>query len=224
MTMRVGLAGRYLSYTDRVGETAFAVIMVMIINGYVALSKLDTGFLYIVAVNLGACASWGFIDGFIYSISESIDRNNNQNELLKLKSLKPEDKNDLIKVKNALQGTFLADFDEKGKEAIAKEVIANAPNSLIKGNKLITRQELLGWLSIIVIYLTTGFALALPFLVLPNKVTAWLASNLIGSVWLFWYGIQLGKSIGKHKLLLGAFLASVGVGLLVISYFVWSVL
>jgi hypothetical protein len=52
--MRVGLARRHLSYTDRTGETAFAVIMVMIINGYIALSKLNTGFLYIVFVNLGA--------------------------------------------------------------------------------------------------------------------------------------------------------------------------
>ena len=82
--MRVRLARRHLSYTDRTGETAFAVIMVIIINGYVALSKLDTGFFYIILVNLGACASWGFIDGFIYSVSKSIERNDNRKKLLLL--------------------------------------------------------------------------------------------------------------------------------------------
>ena len=50
--MGIRLARRHLSYTDRAGETAFAVIMVMIINGYVSLSKLNSGFLYIVVLTL----------------------------------------------------------------------------------------------------------------------------------------------------------------------------
>jgi hypothetical protein len=52
------VAKRYLSYSDRTGEITFAVLMV-IINGYVALSDLNSGFGYIVAVNLGACFAWG---------------------------------------------------------------------------------------------------------------------------------------------------------------------
>jgi hypothetical protein len=80
-------ATKYLSYTDRIGETAFAVVMVIIINGYVALSDLNTGFLYIVTVNIGACVSWGFIDGFIYAISSSIERNNLRKKLIFLKSV-----------------------------------------------------------------------------------------------------------------------------------------
>jgi hypothetical protein len=220
--MRVGLARRYLAYTDRIGETAFAVIMVIIINGYVALSNLNTGFLYIVFVNLGACASWGFIDGFIYFISKSIERNNNRKKLLLLKSLKPEDRDHLAKVKNVLQGTFLASFDDKGKEAIAKDMLANAANASVEESRIVNKEELFGWLSIMLIYLITGFVLALPFLVLPNKVNAWLVSNVAGSAWLFWYGVQLGKSVGKHRLLLGIFLAAVGITFLILSYFVWS--
>jgi len=220
--MRVGLARRYLAYTDRTGETAFAVIMVMIINGYVALSKLNTGFLYIVMVNLGACAAWGFIDGFVYSISESMDRNNNRKKLLLLKSFKPEDKDQLAKAKDALQDTFLAAFNDKGKKAIAKALIANAPSASVEESRIINKEEILGWLSILLIFLTTGFLLALPFLVLPNKISAWLVSNLAGSAWLFWYGVQLGNSVGKHRLLLGVFLATVGIAFLFTSYLVWS--
>ena len=53
--MAIFLLMKYLSFVDRVGEVAFAVLMVIIINGYVALSDLNTGFGYIVVVNLGAC-------------------------------------------------------------------------------------------------------------------------------------------------------------------------
>ncbi len=42
------MAKRYLSYSDRTGEITFAVLMVIIINGYVALSDLNSGFGYIV--------------------------------------------------------------------------------------------------------------------------------------------------------------------------------
>jgi VIT1/CCC1 family predicted Fe2+/Mn2+ transporter len=196
--------------------------MVMIINGYIALSKLNTGFLYIVLVNLGACASWGFIDGFIYSISESIERNNNRKKLLLLKSLKPEDKDQLAKFKDALQDTFLASFDDNGKEAIAKNIVTNAPNASLEESRIINKEEILGWLSIMLIYLITGFVLALPFLVLPNKMNAWIFSNLAGSAWLFWYGVQLGNSVGKHRLQLGVLLAMVGIAFLLISYFVWT--
>ncbi len=80
-------AKRYLSFTDRTGEIAFAVFMVIIINGYVALSNLNTGFTYIVVVNIGACTGWGFIDGFLYAITSSIERNNLRNKLEAMKKI-----------------------------------------------------------------------------------------------------------------------------------------
>jgi len=183
--MGLRLGRKYLAYTDRAGETAFAVFMVMIINGYVALSKLNTGFHYIVLVNLGACACWGFIDGFIYSISKSIERNIDRKKLLLLRSLKPQETGDLIKAKTMLQETFLADFDEKGKETIAKDMVANASTISVEGGRRIEKEEMYGWISIMFIFLATGFVLALPFLILPNKINAWLVSNAAGSAWLF---------------------------------------
>ena len=221
------MASRYLSYTDRTGEIAFAVFMVIIINGYVALSNLNTGFLYIVAVNLGACGGWGFIDGFIYAISSSIDRNNLRNKLLFLKGLTQEknlaNQEDLAgKVEKQLDDTFLSSFSDEGKKEIAKNIVTYAPQATIEKNKLITKDEALGWLSIIGIYLTVGFLLALPFLVLPDKLLAWFISNFLGVIWLFWYGVQLGRSVGKDRLLLGFSMAAIGVVFLVVSYLVWT--
>ncbi len=219
--MAIFLFSKYLSYTDRTGEIAFAVLMVIIINGYVALSDLNTGFVYVVAVNLGACLSWGIIDGLIYAISSSIERNNMHNKLNKLKSSLNYD-NSLQIVKNSLDDTFLVGFDPKGKEAIAKEIINHVPNASLGVNKVITRKEVMGWLSIIGIYLAVGLLLALPFLLLPTKILAWLISNVAGVLWLTWYGVQLGKASGKNRWVLGALMGLVSVLFLIGSYIVWT--
>ena len=105
--------------------------MVIIINGYVALSDLNSGFTYIVAVNLGACLSWGIIDGLIYAISSSIKRNNTRQKLIQLKNcLKAP--NVVESVKNSLDDTFLANFSEEGKEAIAKEIMLHVPKASLR--------------------------------------------------------------------------------------------
>ncbi|MGZ8548953.1 MAG: hypothetical protein ACXWVW_10115 [Sulfuricurvum sp.] len=214
-----------LSYTDRIGEIAFAVIMVIIMNGYVTLSDLNSGFLYIVAVNLGACGSWGFIDGFVYAISSSIDRNNLRNELLFLRTLSQQkdtanQKGLQDRVEKQLNDSLISSYSAEGKREIIKNIITYAPQATVEENKLFTREEALSWLSIIGIYLTVGFLLALPFLLLPDKVLAWLISNIIGIGWLFWYGVQLGRSLGKDRLALGVSMAAMGIVFLVVSYLV----
>lgn len=215
------MAAKYLSYADRTGEIAFATLMVIIINGYVALSRLDTGFVYIVAVNLGACVSWGIIDGLIYAISSSFERNNKRKKLLQLKSCVNCEKS-LDNIRKGLDETFLVGFDKEGKDAVAKEILAHLPNATLEENKVITKKELMGWLSIIGIYLAVGFLLALPFLILRDKLLSWLISNGIGVSWLFWYGVQLGKSAGRNRWILGLLLAVVSILFLVVSYFVWA--
>ena len=212
---------KYLTYIDRTSEVAFAVLMVIIINGYVALSDLNTGFTYIVAVNLGACFGWGTIDGLIYAISSSIKRNDIRNKLINLKSaLKTE--NTLQQVKNNLDDTAFGGFDEKGKDAIAREIIAHVPDAKLEENKLLTKEEMMGWLSIIGVYMVVGFLLALPFLVIDNKIAAWVVSNAFGLTWIFWYGSQLGKIAGKNRWLVGIIMAGVGILYLVLSYIVWA--
>jgi hypothetical protein len=217
----VFLFSKYLSTVDRLGEVAFAVLMVIIINGYVALSELNTGFLYIVAVNLGACLSWGTIDGLIYAISSSMGRNDTRNKLLALKNcLKCENTTDLVK-KN-LDDTFLVNFNEEGKTAIAKDILTYVPDASLSEDKVLTKDEVLGGLSIIGIYMTVGILLALPFLILPDKLSAWVISNVFGVAWVFWYGVKLGKSAGKNRWLLGMIMAVVAILFLIISYIAWA--
>jgi len=218
--MPIGLA-KYLSFTDRMGETAFAVIMVIIINGYVALSDLNTGFWYIVGVNLVACWGWGFIDGLIYITSSSMNRNDERKKAILLKSAKG-DETSMNEIKKAMDGTFLDAFDDGGKEKIAREMLKNSASVSVGVDRLVTKEEALGGFSIFLIYTITGFLLALPFLIMPNKLNAWLISNLIGSAFLFYYGTLLGKSLGRNRLLLGLVMAALGIWFLFLSYVVWT--
>jgi len=116
----------------------------------------------------------------------------------------------------------LASFDEAGKTAIAKEVMTHIPRTNLMKNQLLTRKEIAGLLSIIGIYMTVGFVMALPFRVFSNKLLAWVLSNTLGVTWVTWYGMQLGKNAGKNRWLLGAAMAVVSILFLVGSYFVWS--
>lgn len=213
---------KYLSFVDRVGEAAFAVFMVIIINGYVALSDLNTGFLYIVVVNLGACLSWGIIDGLIYAISSSMERNLSRKKLLQLKAAANKQETTEI-VKRSLDGTFLSGFTDEAKNNIAKEIVAYAPEASVGENRLLTKEEMRGWLSIVGIYLAVGFLLALPFLILPDKLLAWILSNAAGVTWVSWYGVQLGKSAGKNRWILGGVMGLVSVVFLGLSYLAWVI-
>jgi VIT1/CCC1 family predicted Fe2+/Mn2+ transporter len=212
------LPPKYLSFADFTGEAAFAVIMVIIINGEVALSNLNSGFLYIVAANLGACLAWGVIDGLIYAFSGSLERNEVRNKLLVLKALaKSTDAVRAVEVE--LDDTFVGDFTKEGKEAIAKDIVHHVPDASLGEARVFCREDWMGMLSIVGIYLSVGFLLALPFLLLPDKVTAWFVSNGFGVAWLFWYGMRLGRLAGKRGWILGALLASTAVIILTLSYF-----
>lgn len=215
------MASKYLSFADRTSEIAFAVMMVIIINGYVALSDLNSGFAYIVIVNLGACALWGIIDGLIYAVSSSIERNSNRNKLLAIKTA-AKDESILSGVKKSLDETFLKGLDDEAKENISKEIIKHAPHTDWVKSKVITKDEAMGWLSIIGIYMFVGFLLALPFLVLHDKILAWFISNVFGVSWLFWYGAQLGKISGKNRWVFGVLMAAISIAFLALSYFVWA--
>ena len=214
------LAHKYLSATDWISEVAFAVFMVIIINGYVALSNLNTGFLYIVVVNVGACFGWGFIDGFIYFVSSSITRNSNRQLVDKIKR-KPGSVQE-TDLDQALDDTIFEALDRSGKDAVLKDFTQHLPTVEVESDRVITRDEALGWLSIVLIYMSVGFVLAIPFLVIPDKIAAWFISNGIGTVWLFWFGVQMGKSIGKYRLGLGLVMASLGLSFLGLSYLAWT--
>ncbi len=191
--------------------------MVIIINGYVALSDLNTGWTYIVTVNVGACLGWGMIDGFIYAISSSIDRNRINNTLLRLKSA-VKDADVFKKVEKSLESTFLSTFDEKGREAVAKEIVAHVTDASLEEDRLFTRDDVMGWLSIVGIYLTVGFLSSLPFLIFEDKLFAWLVSNVCGAAWLFFYGVQLGKFAGKNRWFTGLAMVTISVLILGLSY------
>ena len=111
-------ARKHLDFTDAISEAAAAVYMVVIINGYVALSQLNTDFYYILAVDIGACLAWGFIDGFTYAIGGSINRGNQAKLVREIQSEKNPDKaiNEVIE---NLDDTFVSRYSDDAKRTIA---------------------------------------------------------------------------------------------------------
>jgi VIT1/CCC1 family predicted Fe2+/Mn2+ transporter len=128
----------------------------------------------------------------------------------------------LDRVTKSFDDTFLEGFDENGKKAVAQQLIDHVGDAQLGESKVLTRNEVGGWLSIIGIYLTVGFLMALPFLILPDKLIAWIFSNSLGVAWVAWYGVQLGKAVGKYRWLMGLILAAVGISFLIVSYIVWT--
>jgi len=215
------LARKHLDFTDWITEAAEAVYMVIIINGYVALSQLNSGFVYIVAVNIGACIGWGFIDGFTYAVGGSIDRGKEVALIKKIQTEKDPERA-VSEVVDELDDTFVSRFSPQGKQSIAKEILRNAKGVSYVKQRFITKEELQGFGSILLVYLTAGVALSLPYLVLHNKIDAWLISNLLGISWLFFYGFRVGQILEGKKIFLGLITAGAGIAFLLVSYFVYT--
>ena len=198
-------------------EAAVAVYMLVIINGYVALSQLNTQYYYIIATDIGAAAGWGFIDSFTYVVGQLIDRGGRASILEKIQSEKVPDKS-IGEVIKELDGTFVSHFSFEGKRNIAKEILKNSAGASVRRERFLTRDDLGALASILGIYMTAGIALSVSYFVFTNKLNAWIVSNLIGIVWLFYYGYTVGKIVGQKRIIIGILTSSVGIALLVVSY------
>jgi len=214
-------ARKHLGFRDLITEAAVAVYMLVIINGYVALSQLSTQYYYIVAIDIGASLGWGLIDGFTNLMGESIDRGNQADLVKKIQSEKAPDRS-VHTILEELEDTFIARFTSQGKRNIATNVLENSPGASSEKKGFATREDLAGLASILAIYLTAGLALSVPYVVLPDKLGAWLVSYVLGIAWLFYYGYTVGRLAGQKRVLVGLLTAGAGIAFLIISYAVYG--
>jgi hypothetical protein len=214
-------ARNHLDFTDWISESAVAVYMVMIVNGYVALSQLNAGYTYIIAVDIWACVAWGFIDGFTYAVGNAIDRGSQSSFLKRLKAEKDPERA-VDQVVEELEGTFMAGLSAGGKMAVAREVVKNSEGASSGDRRgFPSRSDAQGFLSVMSIYLSIGLEMTLPYVILPNKLTAWLISDAIALAWLFSYGFRVGGIIQGSRILTGLITAGLGVAFLFASYTVF---
>ncbi len=211
----------FLSSTDGSAEVAFAVIMVVIINGYVALQNLQSGFVYLIRVDALACAAWGIIDGFIYATSSAVDRGRDAKLVQQLR--RPEDRPAAVsEVRGFLDDTFLSYFSSDAKAKITETILANPPDARAVPSRTITWEEGRGWITILGIYMAAAALLALPFLLVPDKLTAWYVSNALGIGWLAWYGARIGQAVQGNRVAWAVVPAAVGTASLVLSYIAYA--
>jgi len=214
-------ARKHLELTDLLSEAVEAVYMVVIIGGYVALSQLNTDYLYIVGVNIGACIGWGFIDGLAYVISNAVDRGTQVDFIKKIQSEETYEKSahDVIE---EFDGTYLSNLSDETKKKIAGEISGDLSEVSVRKGRFATRDDLAGFASILGIYLAAGVILSLPYFIFQNKIDAWLISNVIGTIWLFYFGFRVGRIVGKNRILVGLLTAGAGLAFLILSYHIWA--
>jgi len=209
-------AGKNLDINDLISEAAAAVFMVVIINGYVSLAGIRTQFYQIILIDVGACLTWGFIDGLTYAIGSSIDRGTQSSLARKIQSEKNSE-DAISDIVGQFEGTYLSTLSEEDKKSIAEEVLKKNPPVSNVREKFITSDERKGFLSIIGIYLVAGALLSLPYFIFPSKIQAWIISNSLGIAWLFYYGYTAGKITGAKRILVGLLTSSIGIGFLVLT-------
>jgi hypothetical protein len=214
-------ARKHLDITDLLSEAVEAVYMVVIIGGYVALAQLNTEYLYIVAVNIGACIGWGVIDGLAYIIANAVDRGNQVELIQKIQSERSPERSSYDVIEE-FDGTYLSNLSDETKKKIAAEISGDLVGVSIKKGRFATRDDLAGFGAIIGIYLSAGIILSLPYFIFPNKVDAWLVSNSIGTVWLFFFGYRVSRITGGKRVLIGLLTAGAGILFLVVSYHLWA--
>lgn len=212
---------QFLSSAEGAAEIAFAVIMVVIVNGYVALGSLDSGFLYIVRVDVVACIAWGVIDGFSYATSRAIDRGRDARIARQLGSAQ-ESSAASSEVRDLLEETFLTYLSPQAKATITATILTHPPGADVIPSRTITYEEGRGWIAIVGIYLVVAALLALPFLLIPDKLVAWFVSNALGIGWLLWYGARIGRTVQGNRLAWALVPAAVGIGMLTLSYFTYG--
>ena len=213
-------ARKHLDIADLLSEAVEAVYMVVIIGGYVALSNLSSQYLYIVEVNIGACIGWGVIDGLAYILSNAADRGIQVDLIKKIQSEQSSEKS-AYDVIEEFDGTYLSNLSDDAKKKIAGEISGDLTGISVKKGRFVTKEDIAGFASIIGIYLAAGIVLSLPYLILPNKLHAWFFSNMIGTIWLFFFGYRVAKITGGKRVLIGLLTAGAGLLFLVISYRIW---
>jgi len=124
-------AKKHLDLTDLFSEAVEAVYMVIIIGGYVALSQLNSQFLYIVQVNIGACIGWGVIDGLAHILSNAAERGT-QVDLVKRIQSEQSTESSTLDVIEEFDGTYLSNLSDGTKKKIAGEISADLTGVSVK--------------------------------------------------------------------------------------------
>jgi hypothetical protein len=70
--------------------------------------------------------------------------------------------------------------------------------------------------------MAAGIALSISYIILPNKLSAWLLSNIVGIAWLFFYEYTVGKNAGQKRILIGLLTSGSGIAFLIVSYVVYA--
>jgi VIT1/CCC1 family predicted Fe2+/Mn2+ transporter len=200
---------RVLDPIERISETLFGLIMVLVATGTLSVVTADRAAIgTMIIAALGCNLAWGVIDGGLYLMGRLVDRGRH---LLTYRAVR--DAADAETAGQAIADampSFLAEHLSGDQIEVMRKQLLLAPEP---PPPRLTTTDWLGALAICVVVFLSTFPVVIPFFFFNDVRPALRLSNAIAIAMLFLCGYALGRCTGRRPLPMGLVMVAIGVGL-----------
>jgi hypothetical protein len=200
---------RVLDPIERISETLFGLIMVLVATGtlsVVAADRAATKTMVIAA--LGCNLAWGIIDGGLYLMGRLVDRARHLLTFRAVRDAADAETADAA-IADALPAFLAEHLPGEQIEAMRKSLLQTQEPPTPR----LTKTDWFGALAICVVVFLSTFPVVIPFLLLDDVRPALRLSNAVAIAMLFLCGYALGRGTGRRPLPMGLVMVAIGVGL-----------
>jgi hypothetical protein len=204
---------KYLPIGDRLGETFYAIWMVVISLGLLGATGLEKeSIAYAIFVAFLVNMTWGAIDGVTVMMSKVIDRAKNEQLVYDLRTKKDKASRDAIF--NGLDGTVVDDLGPADRQKVIDLIVAGEPGKDPANKRYYAdRDEWFYAIGIFLIDLVMVVPIVVPLVIISDPVAALYTSQLVATIFFAALGVAYAKNLHRRKwvaaLLLGTLCFSI---------------
>lgn len=210
----------HLSIGDRLGESIYAVWMVVVSVGLIN-SELDITPEYVavvVAIAFGVNLAWGLIDGITVMLTNVIDRAR-RDELVHDIRARKDDPAVRARAAAHFEGTVLAVLDDGGRAAVIDLIAAGPGGPDPRERKArATRSDWSYALAIVLIDVLLVVPIAAPLLILSDVDTAIFVSRLIATTIFAALGAAYARNLRRRPWVAAVFLGTLGYAVFTLAF------
>ncbi len=213
---------RYLPIGDRLGETFYAVWMVVISLGLLGATGLEKeSIAYAIFVAFLVNMTWGAIDGISVMMSKVIERAKTDRLLYDLRTKK--DKPSREAASNSLDGTVAGDLKEEDRQKVIDIIASGEPGKdPAKIVYFADRDEWFYAIGIFLIDLVMVVPIVIPLVIVPDPVVALYISQLIATLFFAALGVAYARNLNRRKWLAALWLGTLCFSIFTMAfYFGW---
>jgi VIT family len=201
---------RILDPMDRMAEVLCGLIMVMTFT--LAMKREGWTVREVLVYSVGCNLAWGIIDGSLYAIGLISERGRNRRALEAIRTGVPEQ--GYRAIREHLPPLIASVLTSADYERFRKELAA-LPAEITK--QTVTKEALLGGLSVFLLVFLSTFPVVIPFLLMKDVALALSISNAVALAMLFLTGFFYGRSVGGGAWRIGFITLAIGSVLTIIA-------